>query len=204
MPRNHFLPVKIRKLLFLLTPTRWRSPFCQDDPWLTHYEIGEWTYGRIKVLGWGHKATLRIGKFCSLGGGTTIFVDDGEHKPSSVSVYPLRLALPGLEIPEHTVAGKGDVEIGHDVWVGDAATILSGVRIGNGAVIGTRAVVAKDVPAYAIAVGNPARVVRMRFTPEQIAALEKMTWWNWPLEKIRAAAPLLNSGSITEFIARYS
>jgi serine acetyltransferase len=102
------------------------------------------------------------------------------------------------------VASKEDVEIGNDVWIGDTATLLSGVRIGNGAVIGARSVVTKDVPPYAIVVGNPARIARLRFTPEQISALERIAWWNWPLHKIREAAPLLLSPSIEEFIARYS
>jgi virginiamycin A acetyltransferase len=196
--------IRWRKLKFTLTPPRCRSPFCKDDPWLAKYEIGDWTYGRVKVLAWSNKANLRIGRFSSIGGGTTIFLDGGEHNPTHVTTYPLRLALPKLETPEQTVATKEDVEIGNDVWIGDAATLLSGVRIGNGAVIGARSVVTKDVPPYAIAVGNPARIARLRFTPEQISALERIAWWNWPLHKIREAAPLLVSPSIEEFIALYS
>ncbi len=196
--------IRWRKLKFNLTPPRLRSPFCKDDPWLAKYEIGEWSYGRIKVLAWGQKANLQIGRFCSLGSGTTIFLDNGEHDPSCVSTYPLRLAIPAVSSSASAVAGKRGVVIGNDVWVGDAATILSGVRIGNGAVVGARSVVTKDVPAYAVAAGNPARVVRLRFTAEQIAALEQVAWWNWPLEKIQNAAPLLMAHSIDGFIDKFA
>jgi len=202
-PSSHFC-IQIRKLVFKLTPPRWRSPFCKDDPWLAKYDIGEWTYGRIKVLAWGHSPTLQVGRFCALGGGTTVFLDDGEHSPDCISTYPLRMALKKVKPSDSGLGGKGGVVIGNDVWVGDAATILSGVRIGNGAVIGARSVVTKDVPSYAIVVGNPGRVARLRFTPEQIASLEKIAWWNWPLEKIQEAAPLLMSHSIEEFIPRYT
>jgi len=194
--------IRWRKLQFKLTPPRLRSPFCKDDPWLAKYDIGEWTYGRIKVLAWSPKAQLQIGRFCSLGSGTTIFLDHGEHSPSWVTTYPLRLAIPEVSSSASAVAGKRDVVIGNDVWVGDAATILSGARIGNGAVVGARSVVTKDVPAYAVAVGNPARVVRLRFTPEQISALEQIAWWNWPLAKIQDAAPLLMGHSIDGFIQK--
>ena len=195
--------VKLRKLAFRLTPPRLRSPFCRDDPWLAKYEIGEWTYGRIKVLAWGDNPKLQVGRFCSLGSGTTIFLDNGEHNPAHVSTYPLRLALPKLRSSAPDVTGKGSVGIGSDVWVGDASTILSGVRIGNGAVIGTRSVVTKDVPAYAIAVGNPARIVRMRFTPAQISALEQIAWWDWPFDRIQEAAPWLMASSLDNFIMKY-
>ncbi len=203
IPSNHF-SVQLRKLIFRLTPPRWRSPFCKDDPWLAKYEIGDWTYGRIKVLAWGHRTNLQVGRFCSLGGGTTIFLDDGEHSPTAVSTYPLHLALPGVKSPASAVAGKGGVVIGNDVWVGDEATILSGVRIGNGAVIGARSVVTKDVPAYAIAAGNPARIVRLRFSLDEIAALERIAWWHWPLERIHASAELLTSPRLEDFLKRHS
>ncbi|MEQ9248087.1 MAG: CatB-related O-acetyltransferase, partial [Nitratireductor sp.] len=79
---------------------------------------------------------------------------------------------------------RGDTIVGNDVWIGRQAQIMPGVTIGDGAVIGAHAVVASDIPPYAIAVGNPARVLRVRFAPETVAALIEIAWWNWPAEKI--------------------
>jgi acetyltransferase-like isoleucine patch superfamily enzyme len=195
--------IRWRKLKFKLTPPRWRSPFCKDDPWLAKYEVGEWTYGRIKVLNWGNKARLRIGRFCAIGGGVTIFLA-GEHHTEWVSTYPFTVHLGENAALPDPVKSKGDVTIGNDVWIGDRATILSGVRVGNGAVIGARSLVVKDVAPYQIVGGNPARPLRTRFTPDQIAALERIAWWEWPLDRIRAALPLLTSDSVDEFITRHS
>jgi hypothetical protein len=100
-------------------------------------------------------------------------------------------------------ATKGDVRIGSDVWIGSGTTILSGVTIGNGAVIGTKAVVAKDIPPYAIVVGNPGKVVKYRFDEGTIAALERIAWWDWPLEKLDEVWPLLLSENVDEFIRLY-
>lgn len=81
--------------------------------------------------------------------------------------------------------GKGEVVIGHGVWIGDSVIILPGVTVGNGAVIGAGSVVTRPIPPYAIAVGNPARVVKYRFSPEVVALLEAVDWWSWDVEKIR-------------------
>lgn len=99
---------------------------------------------------------------------------------------------------------KGDIRIGNDVWIGHHATILSGVHIGNGAVIGAGALVAKDVPDYAIVGGVPAQIKRFRFSPQQIEALLKIQWWNWEEEKIKQNIDLLSSEQISPFIQRYS
>ena len=102
--------------------------------------------------------------------------------------------------PAGQVVTKGDVVIGNDVWIGDGATILSGVKIGNGEPSLARGPwFAKDVPAYGVVAGNPARFIRMRFSESQIAALEKIAWWNWPVERVREAIPLLCSSSNRRF-----
>jgi carbonic anhydrase/acetyltransferase-like protein (isoleucine patch superfamily) len=96
---------------------------------------------------------------------------------------------------------RGDVQIGADVWVGSGATILSGVRIGHGAIIGARAVVTRDVPDYAIVGGNPAKVIRLRFEPDLIAALVETAWWELPREQVASLIPMLQAGDIPAFIA---
>jgi carbonic anhydrase/acetyltransferase-like protein (isoleucine patch superfamily) len=96
---------------------------------------------------------------------------------------------------------KGDVTIGNDVWIGQNVIILSGVTIGNGAVIGTGSVVAGKIPPYAIAVGNPARVVKSRFTEKQVNDLLQICWWDWPTHKIKKHLNLLMSGDIDALVA---
>lgn len=102
------------------------------------------------------------------------------------------------------VGSKGDVIIGNDVWICEGAATLSGVRIGNGGVVGAQSLVTKDVPPYAVVGGNPARVLHFRFSVEQIARLQEIAWWNWPIERVREAIPLLCSPSVEEFINKYS
>ena len=92
---------------------------------------------------------------------------------------------------------KGDTRIGNDVWIGSEAMIMPGITIGDGAVIATRAVVTRDVAPYSIVGGNPARPIRPRFDEEQVAMLQAMQWWDWPLPRLQAAMPLLCSNDIT-------
>src|SRR5437879_4366813 len=94
------------------------------------------------------------------------------------------------------------VIIGHDVWIGHAAIMLPGRRIGTGAVIGAGAVVTKDIPAYAVAVGNPARVIRQRFSDNTAAGLQQLAWWDWPHERLRAALPDLRSLTAEQFLEK--
>ena len=133
---------------------------------------------------------LRIGNYCSIAQ-CSIFLG-GNHPTHWLSQYPVRgrLGLPGNA--EESLS-KGDVEIGHDVWIGEGSTIMSGVRVGNGAVIGARSVVTKDVPPFAIVAGNPATVRRYRFAPEMIAHIEELGWWDWSPEQVRAQADRLTA-----------
>lgn len=147
--------------------------------------IGEYSYGTPQIRWLIGKERVSIGKFCSFSPGVQILMS-GNHPIDTVSSYPfasLKDLWPGAlgECP----TAKGDVQIGHDVWVGLDAVILSGVTVGDGAVIAAKAVVTKDVPPYAIAAGNPARIVKYRFDEDTIQMLLEVQWWHWPEEKIR-------------------
>ena len=166
------------------------------------FEMGRYSYGNPKIHFDSSGVRLCVGQFCSIGEDVTIFLG-GEHRPDWITTYPFSLMIPGESHHEGHHKTKGDVIIGNDVWLGFGSTLLSGVRIGDGAVIGAGAVVAKDIPPYAIAVGNPARVIRTRFSPEQIDALLRIKWWDWPMDKIQAQLPLLLSGQIDQFIAKH-
>lgn len=162
--------------------------------------VGRFTYGDPVFKLWGVGERIVIGSFCSIADGVTIF-GGGEHNTRWVTTYPLRIAFGDpLAGKDGHPATKGETRIGSDVWIGDGASILSGVIVGDGAVVGARAVVAQDVPAYHIVAGNPARIVRRRFSNENVAALLEIAWWNWEVERIRAASALLCSDDIEAFI----
>lgn len=167
--------------------------------------FGEYSYAfNIDVRIWGEGTHYSVGKFCSISDNLTIFLG-GNHRVDWISTYPFPAKLhnfPEAQGIQGCVATKGNVIIGNDVWIGSHVTILSGVTIGDGAVIGAYSVVAKNVPPYAIAVGNPARIVRYRFDEKTITQLLKLEWWNWPIEKIRKNVQLLCSSSIQQLIKK--
>ncbi len=174
--------------------------FMKDHPAFQAYQIGEFTYGVPRVLQWGEGATLRIGKYCSIADQVTIFLG-GEHRTDWVSTFPfVEMMDLSLKIEGHP-STRGDVVIGNDVWIGLGATLRSGVQIGDGAVIGTRAVVTSNVAAYAIVAGNPARLIRKRFSDEMIAELMKLRWWDWPPHRVASAAPYLMSSDVAALMA---
>ena len=143
---------------------------------------------------------LKIGKFCSIACGAKFIFTSANHTLSSLSTYPFPLFFEewGLDIKNVTKAwdNKGDIVIGNDVWIGYEAVILSGVTIGDGAIIGTRAVVTKDIPPYTIVGGVPAKPIRKRFDEETIASLLEIKWWDWPEEKISQSISAIQSGNI--------
>lgn len=165
-------------------------------------EIGRFSYGSPALHFANSGARLHVGQFCSFADGVKIFLG-GNHRVDWITTYPFPQMLAGSEHFTGHPATKGDVVIGHDVWVGHGATILSGVRIGNGAVVAAQSVVVGDVQAYSVVGGNPARPLKLRFTPDQVRALEDIRWWDWPLSRIEQELPLLLSGRIDEFIARH-
>ena len=130
---------------------------------------------------------LVIGKFCALARGVKFIMNGANHKLSGFSTYPFGIFGQGWEaaIPApKDLPSRGDTVVGNDVWIGYDALILPGVKIGNGAIVAARAIVAKDVPDYAVVGGNPAKILKFRFPPETIAALEHIAWWDWPVEKV--------------------
>jgi acetyltransferase-like isoleucine patch superfamily enzyme len=158
------------------------------------WTVGEFTYGRPTVV--GREAKLRIGKFCSIAGGVRIFVGH-EHRTDWITTYPFSALVGfgwtnaiGIKGHPHT---KGDVVIGHDVWLASNSTVLSGVNIGTGAVISTGAIVTEDIPPYAIVAGVPARVKRYRFQPDVIEKLLVTQWWERSIDQVNELIPLLLS-----------
>lgn len=143
---------------------------------------------------------LLIGKFCSIACGAKFLFNSANHALGSLSTYPFPIFYDEWGLEGKNVAdawdNKGDIALGNDVWIGYEAVILAGVTIGDGAIIGARAVVTRDVPPYAIVGGVPARLIRRRFDDATIEALLDLRWWNWEPERIRQALPALQAGDI--------
>lgn len=162
--------------------------------------MGRGTYGNPRVLIWGEDERICIGAFCSISDEVAIF-GGGEHRMDWITTYPLRIAYSDeFANRDGHPATKGHTRIGSDVWIGFRAMIMSGVSIGDGAVIGAGAVVARDVPPYAVVVGNPARVLRYRFSAEQIRCLLRIKWWLWDDDKIKDSTRQLCSSNVEGFI----
>ncbi|AHY60409.1 CatB-related O-acetyltransferase [Stenotrophomonas rhizophila] len=172
-------------------------PLTSDDPRIS---IGRFTYGGATFKLWSAGERVEVGAFCSFAEDVLIF-GGGEHRLDWVTTHPLRIAFnsPGAGQDGHPHS-KGPTRIGNDVWIGHGAMVLSGVTIGDGACIGAGAVVSKDVPPYGIAAGNPAALVRTRFSEAQIAQLLHVAWWNWPIDRIKQFEALLCSADIDAFI----
>jgi virginiamycin A acetyltransferase len=144
--------------------------------------------------------SLVIGKFCSIACGARFIFTSANHALKSLSTYPFPIFADtwGLDYKNVTDAwdNKGDIVIGSDVWIGYEAVIMQGVHIGDGAIVGTRAVVTKDIPPYTIAGGVPAKEIRKRFDEGTIEALLHLRWWDWPFEKIRLHLNDIRNGNI--------
>ena len=162
--------------------------------------IGRGTYGGgVTVHHFTVNGGLRVGAYCSFAAEVEILLG-GNHRHDWVTTYPFPNRDARFAHLPPSAATRGDIIIGNDVWVGRGATILSGVTIGDGAVIAARAVVARDVEPYAIVGGNPAKHIRFRFSPEQIAALQRIAWWDWPEARVDRAVPMLLQGDIDAFV----
>lgn len=151
----------------------------------TNKGVGTYDNG-AKVWRWSEEELI-IGKYCSIANNVNFIIDDGFHSLSPITSYPFINNLTNnpelLEIKKLLVQKKG-IRINNDVWIGMNAVILPGVSIGNGAIVGAGCVVTKDVPDYAIVVGVPAKIIKMKYSDKVIRALLEISWWDWSTEKI--------------------
>ena len=143
---------------------------------------------------------LKIGRFCSIACGAKFLFTSGNHSLKSLSTYTFPIFFEEWELDSADITSawdnKGDIIVGNDVWIGFEAVIMQGVRIGDGAIIGSRAVVTKDVEPYTIVGGVPAKPIRKRFDDETIKALLDLRWWDFPAERIKENLPAIQAGDI--------
>jgi acetyltransferase-like isoleucine patch superfamily enzyme len=172
--------------------------------------IGSYTYGsqNIKIYQWGENKKLYIGKFCSLADNIKIYLG-GNHRVDWITTYPFGLInekIFNTYNVKHNGHPKsnGDVVIGNDVWIGNDVTIMSGINISDGAVIAANSHVVKNIEPYSIVGGNPARLIKKRFSEDQIQKLQEIKWWDWENDKINKNLSLICSDNIQIFIDKFS
>lgn len=163
------------------------------------FEIGVGTYGMPEVHDWAQGTTLSIGAYASIADDVHVFLG-GNHRTDWVSTYPFPAYLEEARDVGGHVTTRGSVRIGNDVWLGSGCLILSGVTIGDGAVVAARAVVTRDIAPYAIVAGNPARIIGWRFDEPTRIAMQATAWWTWPETEIRQIVHLLCSAEVGRFL----
>jgi len=169
--------------------------------------VGEYTYGQkdIKIIDFKGSSKVNIGKFCSIASYVTIFLD-ANHRTDWATTYPFghinQTSFNNFNGKGHP-SGNGDVNIGNDVWISQGVSIASGVNIGDGAVIASYSHVVKNVDPYTIVGGNPAKLIKYRFTKKQTADLLNIKWWNWNIKKINENLHLLCSNNIDILINKH-
>lgn len=170
-------------------------------------EYGEYSYGvgNITVKEWGEGQKLVIGNYCSVAMGVLVMLG-GNHRTDWVTTYPFGHL--GQNYPSngpvvgHPVS-NGDIIIGNDVWLATDSSIISGVTIGDGAVLAAKSHVISDVEPYSIVGGNPAKHIKYRFDAETIDALLKIKWWDWDVDKVIDNIPLLCNTDISAFVEKH-
>jgi virginiamycin A acetyltransferase len=193
-------------------PERPRVCFIKDCITAPNIIVGDYSYydDPIDSEGFEHNVLynygddrLIIGKFCEIATNVKFIMNGANHKLDAISTYPFPIFGNGWESEMDqllNLPSRGDTVIGNDVWIGYESVIMPGVKIGDGAVIAAKSVVVKDIPAYAIAGGNPATVIRQRFSDAEIAKLLEIRWWDWEIEKITQAIPLIMSNDINAIV----
>ena len=146
--------------------------------------IGTYHMENVRFVTWIPDEKIIIGNYCSIAADVTI-CSGGGHRPELASTWPFEGFLLKKRNPTRSYKTTRNTVIGNDVWVGHGAHVVGGCQVGDGVVIGARAVVFSDVPPYAIVIGNPAKIVRYRFSQTTIDRMLRIAWWNWPIETIR-------------------
>ena len=142
------------------------------------------------------KDRLIIGKFCQIATNVRFIMNGSNHVLNGISTYPFKIFGEAWSNASLEVINKGDTIIGNDVWFGNGATIMPGIKIGSGAIIGASSLITKDVEPYTIVGGNPGVVIRKRFDDDTIDSLLKLSWWDWPIAKITNNVKLIAAGDI--------
>lgn len=146
---------------------------------------------------------LIIGRFCAIAKGVQFVMNGANHRMSSVTTYPFNIMGSGWEKCTPSLEDlpyKGDTVIGNDVWIGQNATIMPGVQIGDGAIVAANSTVTKDIPPYHVAGGNPAKIIKPRFADELIEHLLQLKWWDWPAERIFDNLEMLCSADLSKIM----
>lgn len=177
-------------------------------------EIGYKTYDNGAMVWRWSETKLQIGKYCSIANNVRFIVDEGYHNASCITNFPLvnNLFKDELIKPKQDLANKiinnihqkKGIIIGNDVWIGMGAYIMPGVNIGNGVTVGANSIVTKDIPDYAIAVGSPAKVIKLKHSKEEIEKLNKIAWWDWDHRIIKEQIENFYSLTIEEFTNKYN
>ena len=174
---------------------------------LWHADRGTYFDRNVNIISWSDQYIVKLGKYNSIGRDCNFFLH-ANHRADWITTTsqlwgPVTPQIAEMHMNMGHPTCKGNINVGNDVWIGAKSTIMSGVTIGDGAIIGSTSTVAKDVPPYAIVVGNPGKVVKYRFTEKQIEALLQIKWWNWEEDKIKVEAMDLWSPNIDDFIYRH-
>ncbi|MEJ6395377.1 CatB-related O-acetyltransferase [Gymnodinialimonas sp. 2305UL16-5] len=170
-------------------------------------EVGDWSYANNRTRPANYAETLApylfpgaperliIGKFCQIAEGVQFVTATANHPMAGASTYPFAVFDParfGSYLP--SLPHARDTTIGHDCWLGREAMLMPGAELGNGVIVGARSVVRGRVPDYAVVLGDPAQVVRMRYCDAEIAQLLDLAWWDWPADRIAQAIPAIEAG----------
>jgi virginiamycin A acetyltransferase len=178
-----------------------------ENSHLWHSDRGTYYDRDVNIISWSDDYHVHIGKYTSIGRDCNFFLH-ANHRPDWITTSsqlwgPVTPEIADMHMKMGHPACKGDIIVGNDVWIGAKSTIMSGVKIGDGSIIGAGSTVTKDVPPYSIVAGNPAKFIKFRFTEEQIESLLQISWWDWTEDRIKSEAMTMWSDNINEFIEQH-
>jgi len=174
---------------------------------LWHSDLGTYYDRDVNIISWSDEYHVHIGKYTSIGRDCNFFLH-ANHRPDWITTSsqlwgPVTPEIADMHMKMGHPACKGDIIVGNDVWIAPKGTIMSGVKIGIGYIIGAGFTVTKDVPPYSIVAGNPAKFIKFRFTEEQIESLLQISWWDWTEDRIKSEAMTMWSDNINELIEQH-